>query len=246
MNWGLLDVNQETKNDKSESVWRTKSSLHSDKKDMILMTILNLARESTVNNINGDEIWRVLLKNIRDMNLFGSPASPNSCALTSSLPGPLPVSPLLPTPPAPPAPPGPLTENPLSEENQRSCCLSNKQAAEVVYKTGQEFNINYDWNTWNPDEDISFGIQLYSAVHYCPDHLIEAAKLFHFFDNLIQNHSLNTVVAATIQTIQQVVGDSVKDFTAINMWHEKLDERYNFSLAPIITPLPNLLVWNSL
>ena len=71
------------------------------------------------------------------------------------------------------------------------------------------------------DDDIAFGIQLYSVVHYCPDHLVEAAKLFHFFENLIYNHSLDTVVVATMNTIQPKASDSIKDFAAVNMWYER-------------------------
>ena len=107
----------------------------------------------------------------------------------------------------------------------------------MIFKTGKEFNLKYDWSTWISNDDIAFGIQLYSAIHYCPDHLMEAAKLFHFFENLIHNHSLNTVVAATIKTIQPMASDSIKDFASVNMWYDILDKRYNLTLGPVITPL---------
>ena len=71
----------------------------------------------------------------------------------------------------------------------------------------------------------------------CPDHLVEAAKLSHFFESLLTNHSLETLVAATVNSIQPRAGDSIKDFTAINMWYEQLNQRYNFSMEPIITAL---------
>ena len=34
-----------------------------------------------------------------------------------------------------------------------------------------------------------------------------------------------------------MAGDNIKDFAAINMWYERLDERYNFSLGPVLLPL---------
>ena len=37
--------------------------------------------------------------------------------------------------------------------------------------------------------------------------------------------------------IQPGAGDNIKDFTAINMWYERLNERYNFSLGSSILPL---------
>ena len=66
---------------------------------------------------------------------------------------------------------------------------------------------------------------------------MEAAKLSFFFKTLLTSHSLNTVVAATMHNIQPRAGDNIEDFTAINMWYERLDERYNFSLASKILPL---------
>merc|ERR1712012_1046164 len=67
--------------------------------------------------------------------------------------------------------------------------------------------------------------------------LIEAAKLSALFESLITNHNLNTVVAATMHNIQPRAGDNIKDFTAINMWYQRLNERYNFSLGDAIFPL---------
>ena len=118
-----------------------------------------------------------------------------------------------------------------------SPCLNQNQVAEVIYKTGQELNIRYDWNHWIPEEDLAFGTELYSALHNCPKDLVEAAKLSALFESLLTNHSLNTVVAATMHNIQPRAGDNIKDFTAINMWYERLDERYNFSLGSNILPL---------
>ena len=116
--------------------------------------------------------------------------------------------------------------------------LSEDQVAEVVYRTGQDLNIGYDWNNWVPEADIDFGIQIYSILFYCPPaNLIEAAKLSKLFDSLITNENLNTVVAATMHNIQPRAGDNIKDFTAINMWYQRLDERYNFSLGKAILPL---------
>ena len=40
-----------------------------------------------------------------------------------------------------------------------------------------------------------------------------------------------------MHNIQPRAGDNMKDFTAIDMWYERLDERYNFSLGPAILPL---------
>ena len=40
-----------------------------------------------------------------------------------------------------------------------------------------------------------------------------------------------------MENIQPRAGDNIKDFSAVNMWYERLDERYNFSLRSVILPL---------
>ena len=115
-------------------------------------------------------------------------------------------------------------------------CLTEKQVAWMIYKTGKELNLKYARNIWIPEEDLGFGTQLYS-IFQCSRQLIEAAKLSALFESLLTDHNLNTVVAATVHNIQPRAGDNIKDFTAINMWYERLDERYNFSLRSNILPL---------
>ena len=118
-----------------------------------------------------------------------------------------------------------------------SFCLNENQREDVIFKTAQDLKIHYDTNLWIPKEGLRFGIELFSTLHYCPEHLIEAAKLSKLFESLITNENLNTVVAATMHNIQPRAGDNIKDFTAINMWYQRLDERYNFSFGEAIFPL---------
>ena len=40
-----------------------------------------------------------------------------------------------------------------------------------------------------------------------------------------------------MHNIQPRAGDNIKDFTAINMWYQRLDERYNVSLGPHVLGL---------
>ena len=118
-------------------------------------------------------------------------------------------------------------------------CFAEKAQSLEFYKTGEDLNVVNGLNIWNwfSDNDLGFGVELFSAIHNCHDNLIEAAKLSKLFESLITNENLNTVVAATMHNIQPRAGDNIKDFTAINMWYERLDERYNFSLGPNILPL---------
>ena len=103
-------------------------------------------------------------------------------------------------------------------------------------KTSEELNLEYVVNTWVPDEDLACGKELFSIMK-CFPHVTEEAKLSHFFRHLLTNHTLNTVVASTMRNIQPMAGDNIKDFTALNMWYERLDKRYNLSFGPVILPL---------
>ena len=119
-----------------------------------------------------------------------------------------------------------------------SLCLDESQENMVILLTAQELNLRFGVMPWVPEEDLIFGLELYFSIHMCSYNLIaETAKLSVFFESLLTNHSLNSVVAATMQNIQPRAGDNIKDFTAINMWYERLDERYNFSLGPNILPM---------
>ena len=118
-----------------------------------------------------------------------------------------------------------------------SPCLNEYQEKRVILKTAQELNLDHSVDTRVPDEDLAFGKELF-AVMKCPyARTGEAAKMLQLFKHLLTSHSLKTVVASTIRNIQPMAGDAVKDFTAINMWYERLDSRYNFSLGPAILPL---------
>ena len=117
-----------------------------------------------------------------------------------------------------------------------SPCLNEDQEYSVILKTSEELNLEHGVNTWVPDEDLACGKELFSIMK-CFPHVTEEAKLSHFFRHLLTNHTLNTVVASTMRNIQPMAGDNIKDFTAINMWYERLDKRYNLSLGPVILSL---------
>ena len=71
------------------------------------------------------------------------------------------------------------------------------------------------------------------AIDGCPSYLLEAMQetmqLSVFFENILTNHNLETVVAATLQSIQQR-----KDLTTMTLWYKQLEQRYNFSLSSVI------------
>ena len=152
---------------KSNIEWRKTNHQSSNEKDVNMMTIMSLARESKIKGIDESEVWKKLLKHRWESDIL-------------------------------------KTDSSCSDENQR---------AEVIYKTTKDLKINYDSSQWIPEKDIRLGTELYS-VFSCPESLIEAAKLSKFFESLITDENLNTVVAATMHNIQPRAGDNIKDSTA--------------------------------
>ena len=122
------------------------------------------------------------------------------------------------------------------ETTKNSLLLNDVHEYDVILKTAKELGLGHDVDKWVPSEDLSFGIELFSIMEY-PFQVAEEAKLSQFFRHLLTNHSLNTVVASSMRNLQPLAGDDVKNFTLINMWYERLDERYNFSLGANILPL---------
>ena len=124
--------------------------------------------------------------------------------------------------------------NTLSRNN---VYLSGDKVYQKIIEAAQNLNLTIGFDSWIPEDDLALGAQLLSAIKYYPHNMVDAAKMSVFFEFLLTNHNLETVVAATMNSIQPRVGDTIKDFTAINMWFEELDKRYNFSIGPIVAAL---------
>ena len=103
----------------------------------------------------------------------------------------------------------------------------------------KKLKITFDWDTRVQEEDKKFVQELYLILLSCPDQLIESAKLSAFFENLLTtNHTLETIVAATMHNIQPKASDNnIKNFTSIIEWYRRLDKRYNLSLTAALVPL---------
>ena len=95
--------------------------------------------------------------------------------------------------------------------------------------------MNLDFKEYSQfsDEDLELGLEFYSYLHYCQSQVVEAAQLSIFFEDLLSNHSLGTLVASTMNNIQPRVGHKSQDLTPMNMWFEQLDKKLNFSLGPL-------------
>ena len=88
--------------------------------------------------------------------------------------------------------------------------------------------------TWIRNDDLPFATELYTALRDCPEHLIESAKMFFFFEHLIKHHSLETLIASTMNSIAPRADKNMKDFFSVDLWYKRLDEVYDFKLGPAL------------
>ena len=117
-------------------------------------------------------------------------------------------------------------------------CLNEDQIADVIWKTFKDLKIHFEWDLRIQEEEKKQRDDLYILLLSCTSQQIESAKLSAFFENLLMtNHSLETILAATMHNIKPRAGNNIKNFSAINEWYRRLDERYNFSLPPALLPL---------
>ena len=58
-----------------------------------------------------------------------------------------------------------------------------------------------------------------------------------FFEMLLTNHSLETLVASTMNNLQPRVGENVKDLAAMNLWFKELENKLNLSLGSLLVSL---------
>ena len=61
-----------------------------------------------------------------------------------------------------------LLKNRWSKEIlEDAICLDESQEHEVNLEAAQELDIVTGYDSWVPEEDLSFGLQLYLSIHYC-------------------------------------------------------------------------------
>ena len=111
-----------------------------------------------------------------------------------------------------------------------SPCLGKTGVSSVINDVKEE----YDHIS---DEDIELGLELYSYLHYCQREVVESAELSVFFEMLLTNHSLETLVASTMNNLQPRVGENVKDLAAMNLWFKELENKLNLSLGSLLVSL---------
>ena len=111
-----------------------------------------------------------------------------------------------------------------------SPCLNDNQILNIISKAEYDIGLTLDLTPWI-DDDVMMVTALLTALRDCPEHLIESAKMFFFFENLIKHYSLQTLIASTMNNIAPRADKKIKDFSSVNMWYRRLDEIFDFELG---------------
>ena len=121
-----------------------------------------------------------------------------------------------------------------------SPCLAKTGVSSVINDVKKELNLEYKEYDHISDEDIELGLELYSYLHYCQWEVVESAELSVFFEMLLTKHSLETLVASTMNSLQPRVGEIVKDLAAMNLWFMELENKLNLSLGSLLVSLSSI------
>jgi hypothetical protein len=87
------------------------------------------------------------------------------------------------------------------------------------------------------EEDLLLGTELLVGLTYCPDHVVEAAKLALFNKNLIQSQDAKTIFQATMNNLKPGVLQSKEILDGVEQFYQELGRKQNFSLGTILAAL---------
>ena len=119
-----------------------------------------------------------------------------------------------------------------------SPCLNESQIFDVIFKTAKHLRLKVEATPWIRDDDLALGIELLTILQDCSSHLVESVKMGFFFEDLITHHSLETVIASTMNSIRPRANKTMlEDFSSVNMWYNKLDDIFKFSLGDELSAL---------
>lgn len=88
--------------------------------------------------------------------------------------------------------------------------------------------------------DLILGTKLFIALNYCPDKIMELAKLAVFTDNLLDNHSARTIIQATINNMKPGVLEAKESLDGVKLFYLMLDNKYDFALGTILMALSSI------
>ena len=92
--------------------------------------------------------------------------------------------------------------------------------------------------TLKDENDMQLAIEIFSLLHFCPSALlVDAVKLGLFFEELLEMHSMRTVVMAIMIAIKPEAVSTNESIRLLYEFFNKLDDEYDFQLGPTLLSL---------
>ena len=86
------------------------------------------------------------------------------------------------------------------------------------------------------EEDLLLAFDIYALLQICPpDHVVEAARLGAFYQDLFDTHNLRTVAFATMNNMRN--GLNIQSIDLVRELFGRLDQVFNFSIGPLVVAL---------
>ena len=128
----------------------------------------------------------------------------------------------------------------LRNTEQSSYCLDTNTEAKVITDINSKLNLTEGGGTetLEGEQDFQLVLQIFSLLRFCPtSHLVNAVKVGLFFQQLLDNHSMRTVVLTLMNMIKPGEIGRNENINLLYELFNKLDDEYDFQLGPTLLSL---------
>ena len=102
---------------------------------------------------------------------------------------------------------------------------------EYVLDISEEYTIEVS------EEDLVFGMELFSVINFFPETIVEATKLAIFTETLLDNKSPRAILQATMNNVRfGIVKDRFNRKGLTDIYHQ-MDQKVNFSTGKVLIGL---------
>ena len=85
--------------------------------------------------------------------------------------------------------------------------------------------------------DLEFGVKIFSVLHYCPNYVVEASKIAIFYEHILEEKSLRTIIQTTMNLMSpEYETDNLK---TVKSFFSEMDKMFKFSLESPLIALTN-------
>ena len=125
----------------------------------------------------------------------------------------------------------------LQRTRGKHFCLDIPQQLSVVEETNQNLKMKHIYSRkeiWGTDGDLPLVVEIFSLLHFCPPlQLVQSVKLGLFYENLLEEENMRTLVLAALNNLK----NNVDKNSRVDEFFVELDKVYKFKLGPTVLAL---------